>query len=328
MFMISLGIESTAHTFGIGIIDDNGNVLSNEKGIYKPKSGYGIVPRDAAEFFNKIKNDVLKNALEKSGLSLNKIDIISFSKGPGLPLSLKVGMDFAKDIAKQTKKPIYCVNHCIGHIEIGLLKTKATDPITVYVSGGNTQIIGYVEKRYRVFGETLDIAIGNALDMFARAVGLEHPGGPKIEELAKNGNYIELPYVVKGMDLSFSGIVSEAIRQFKKGVKIKDLCYSLQENCFAMITEVTERALAHTGKNEVLLTGGVAANQRLQEMLKIMTSERGAKFFVVPKEFSGDNPVMIAWTGLLIYKSGQKTEELDIRPRWRTDEVDIRYRND
>lgn len=330
--MIVLGIEGTAHTFGVGIVDEKGNVLANIKDMYKPKKGWGIHPVEAAGHHKVVSEKILEESLRKAKLSLYDIDVISFSQGPGLPPCLLTTMNFAKKLAKESKKPLIGVNHCIAHIEIGLLKTGAKDPITVYVSGGNTQIIGFVAGKYRVFGETLDIALGNALDTFARECGLEMPGGPKIEELAKQGKYVELPYVVKGMDLSFTGIVTDAIRKFEQGVPLEDLCYSLQETCFSMLTEVTERALAHTGKNEVLLTGGVAANKRLQEMLKIMIEDRGGHFFVVPREFAGDNGAMIAWLGLLITKSlRSKSKQLninkiDISPYQRTEDVNILWK--
>lgn len=329
METISLGIESTAHTFGVGIIDSGGKVYANIRNTYKPKPGYGIIPKDAAAHMRAVKEEVLEKALRESGLGIDNIDIISFSQGPGLPLSLKTGMEMAAELCKKYEKPLYGTNHCIGHIEIGMLKTGAKDPITVYASGGNTQILGFAEGRYRVFGETLDVAIGNALDMFAREAGMDHPGGPKIEALAKNGKYIEMPYVVKGMDFSYTGIVSNAIRLLKKE-KLEDICFSLQENCFAMLTEVAERALAHTGKTELLLTGGVAANKRLQEMLGVMCRERQAIFNSVPMEFAGDNGLMIAWTGLLMHNCGSKpidSSNADIKPRWRTDEVDAGWKS-
>ena len=123
-------------------------------------------------------------------------------------------------------------------------------PITLYVSGGNTQIIAYESGKYRIFGETLDIAMGNCLDEFSRTVGLGHPGGPMIEKMAKNAEkYLKLPYTVKGMDLSFSGLLTSAIRKYQSGESIEDVCYSLQETAFSMLVEVTERAISHTHKN-------------------------------------------------------------------------------
>ncbi|MFQ5621615.1 MAG: KEOPS complex N(6)-L-threonylcarbamoyladenine synthase Kae1, partial [Candidatus Nanoarchaeia archaeon] len=236
------------------------------------------------------------------------------------------GATAARILAFKLGKPLVGVNHPIAHIEIGKLTTGAKDPVITYVSGGNSQLLAFTEGRYRIFGEVIDVAIGNTIDQFARQAELGHPGGPKVEKLAKKGKWVELPYVVKGMDLSFSGILTAAVDKLKKE-KLEDVCFSLQETCFAMLTEVTERAMAHTDKNEVLLTGGVAANKRLQEMLEIMCRERDAKFYVVPREYSGDNGVMIGWTGLLAYKSGQrqKPEETRIDRYWRTDDVDVTW---
>ncbi len=324
--MISLGIESSAHTFGVGIVDEEGNILANKKEVYSPPKGKGIIPHEAREHHKKIMNKVLTSSLKVAKIEMEEVDILSYTAGPGLPPCLLVGANLADQLSKKYKKPLIPVNHCIAHLEIGKLTTGAKDPVFLYLSGGNTQVIAFVEGKYRIFGETQDMAVGNCLDVVAREIGLPMPGGPKIEELAKKGKYVELPYVVKGMDVSFSGIATAAIKLFKKGISKEDIAYSLQETCFAMLTEVTERALAHTGKEEVLLVGGVAANKRLQEMVKIMCEERGAKMYVVLPKYSGDNGAMIAWTGLLAYKSGWKAKFKDkIRPRWRTDEVEITW---
>ena len=326
--MLSLGIEGTAHTLGISVVEDSGKVLSNPRDIYKPKAGWGIIPMDCAKHHEEVAEIVLQKAIEEAKVKMEDIDIISYSKGPGLPPCLNRVLNFSKDLSKKYNKPLVGVNHCVAHIEIGKLTTKLTDPVVLYVSGGNTQVISLVDRKYRVFGECMDIGVGNALDKFAREVGLGFPGGPAIERAALNGKWVELPYVVKGMDLSFSGIITEAIKKYRNGSKLEDVCFSLQETTFAMLTEVTERALAHTGKDQVLLTGGVAANKRLEEMLDIMCKERGAKFAVVPKEYSGDCGANIAWTGIVQYKAGDKgstPEEADINPVWRTDEVEINW---
>lgn len=324
--LICLGIETTAHTFGIGILDSKGNILANEKDMYIPPLGSGIVPTEAAEHHKKVAEKILKKSLETAKITLEDVDVVAYSAGPGLPPSLLVGANFAKDLSEKINKPLIPVNHPVAHLEIGRLLTGTKDPVFLYLSGGNTQIVAYAEGRYRIFGETQDIPIGNALDNLAREIGLKMPGGPEVEKLAKEGKYIELPYVVKGMDLSFTGLTTEAIKKVKQGMKKEDICYSMQEICFAMLTEVTERALAHTGKNEVLLVGGVAANKRLQEMLKIMCEERKANFFVVPFEYSGDQGVMIAWTGILAYSSKQKQNITDlIVPNWRIDQIEISW---
>ena len=323
--MISLGIESTAHTFGIGIVDDKGRVLANAKDMYKTEKG-GILPTEAKEHHLKLKNEILEKALKEAKLRIEDMDIISFSQGPGLPPCLVVGKNFAKELALKHKKPLIGVNHLIAHLEIGKVLTKTKDPVFILATGANTQIIAFEGGKYRVFGECLSIAVGNALDKFRRNIGLGFPAGPKIEELAKKGKYVELPYVVKGMDVEFSGIVTHAANLYKKGAKKEDLCFSIQETIFSMLTEVAERAMAHTGKKELLLIGGVAANKRLIEMLTIMCRERKAKFYVVPVEYSGDQGVMIAWTGILEYKRNKKyysnldIKKVDINSNWRIDD--------
>ena len=323
--MISLGIESTAHTFGIGIITDKGKVLANAKDMYKTEKG-GILPTEAKEHHLKLKNEILEKALKEAKLRIEDMDIISFSQGPGLPPCLVVGKNFAKELALKHKKPLIGVNHLIAHLEIGKVLTKTKDPVFILATGANTQIIAFEGGKYRVFGECLSIAVGNALDKFGRNIGLGFPAGPKIEELAKKGKYVELPYVVKGMDVEFSGIVTHAANLYKKGAKKEDLCFSIQETIFSMLTEVAERAMAHTGKKELLLIGGVAANKRLIEMLTIMCRERKAKFYVVPVEYSGDQGVMIAWTGILEYKRNKKyysnldIKKVDINSNWRIDD--------
>ncbi len=322
--MIVLGIEGTAHTFGAGIFDGK-KILANAKDMYIPKKGTGIHPGEAAQHHRMVGKKVFDEAMKKGDMTLDDIDIIAYSKGPGLPPCLKAVTEFIKALPP---KKIIEVNHPVAHIEIAKFMTGAKDPIVIYVSGGNTQIIGYAAGRYRVFGETMDIPIGNAIDTFIRATDGRQPGGPVLEQLAAQGRkYIELPYIVKGMDLSFSGIVTSALGKYKKDkTQLNDLCFSFQETCYAMLTEVTERALAHTGKNEMLLTGGVAASKRLKEMLSIMTKERGAKAYNCPLEYCGDNGSMIAVAGYLAAKAGQKAiknKDADFNSRWRVDEVEV-----
>jgi len=279
MKLICLGIESTAHTFGIGIIDSDGKILADERDMFTTEKG-GLIPNEVAKHHREVCDEVLEKALENSKLTLKDINLISFSRGPGLAPSLKEGMEFSKRLSKENKIPLIGVNHIAGHLEIGKLLTEAKDPIFLFTSGANTQVIA-LEDKYRIFGEALSVAIGNALDKFGREAGLGFPCGPKIEELAKKGKYVKLPYVVKGMDVEFSGIVTKAISLIDKE-KLEDLCFSLQETCFAMLAEVSERAMAHCEKEELLLIGGVAANKRLVEMLEIMCKERNAKFYYVP----------------------------------------------
>lgn len=323
--MICLGIEGTAEKLGIGIVSDEGEIFSN---VTKQQPLVtGIHPREAAEHHAGNIRSVLDAALKNANLDLKDIDLVAFSQGPGLGPCLRVAAVSARTISLTNNIPIIGVNHCIGHIEIGMLSTDAIDPLTLYVSGGNTQVIAFSFGRYRVFGETLDIAIGNCLDQFARAVGIGSPGGPVVEKLAKKGRYIPLPYVVKGMDLSFSGLYTASVTLAKRH-KIEDVCRGLEETSFAMITEVTERALAHTEKKEVMLAGGVAINRRLQEMISKMAEEHGASFFIPPDDMLGDNGAMIAWAGILRYGAGERQAIRDtgVKQRFRTDEVDVKWR--
>jgi len=329
-FAYCLGIESTADDFSAGIASFDGEILANIISAYIPEEG-GIHPREAARHHAQVAGEILEKAFQKAGIKPKEITVVAFSQGPGLGPCLRTGATAARALASYLNVPLVGVNHCVAHIEIAKLIEHAKDPVTLYVSGGNTLVAAFEANRYRVFGETLDIAVGNCLDVFAREAGFRQkeglPFGAIIERLATQGEeLIPLPYVVKGMDLSYSGLLTAATQQFRKGTyRIEDLCYSLQEVAFSMLTEVTERALAHTEKPEVLLTGGVAANKRLQAMINSIAEEHNAKFSVVPKEYALDNGAMIAWAGILAYKHGIKTpiEKSFVRLKWRLEEVHV-----
>ena len=325
--MLTLGIEGTAHTLGIGVVDDTGRILSNELDMYRPPAG-GLHPREAANHHADVVASQIVKAIDTAGVSLNEIDLVSFSKGPGLGPCLRVAATAARSLSSRLSIPIIGVNHCIAHIEIGRIVTGCDDPALLYASGGNTQIIAFANGRYRIFGETLDVGIGNMLDKLGRELGLGYYAGPKIEELAKNGNLLELPYSVKGMDISFSGIMTAALALKKKGCELKDIAYSVQETCFGMLAEVTERAMAHVGKSQVLLGGGVAQNTRLRNMIQDMCSERDAEMFVPPGKLCVDNGAMIAWLGSVMYGSGVRMDIADtvVEQRFRTDEVNVTWR--
>jgi universal protein Kae1 len=326
----SLGIESTADDFSIGISTFQGRIIANIIDSYVPSEG-GIHPREAAQHHADVADRVLEESLVRSKIKPKSLSIVSFSQGPGLGPCLRTGATVARALASYLNIPLLGVNHCIAHIEIGKLETRAQDPVTLYVSGGNTIVAAFDAGRYRVFGETLDIALGNCLDVFAREAGLRQkpglPFGAIIEKLASRGDeLIALPYTVKGMDISLSGLLTAATALLKRGNHtLEDLCYSLQETAFSMVTEVTERALAHTDKKEVLLTGGVAANKRLQSMIEAIAEEHDARFCVVPKEFAVDNGAMIAWTGVLAYTYGMTTpvEKSFVKLRWRLEKVEV-----
>ena len=325
--MRTLGIEGTAHTASVGIVDDSGEILGSASDMFRPPEG-GIHPREAANHHAQLLPGLIEQAVLKAELNFKDIDIVAFSQGPGLGPCLRTAATAARALSLSLDVPIIGVNHCVAHIEIGRQVTGAQDPVLLYASGGNTQVIGYSRGRYRVFGETLDIGIGNMLDKFGREVGLTFPSGPILEKEAMKGSFIELPYSIKGMDVAFSGLLTSALNHYRKGVSIQDLAYSLQETAFGMLTEVTERAMAHIGKDEVLLGGGVARNKRLCEMVSIMAEERGAKVLAPPGELCVDNGSMIAWTGWVMHSAGVRMaiSETVIEQNFRTDDVDVVWR--
>ncbi|HUW85273.1 MAG TPA: bifunctional N(6)-L-threonylcarbamoyladenine synthase/serine/threonine protein kinase [Methanoregula sp.] len=314
-----LGIEGTAWNLSAALFDRD--LISLVSRPYSPAQG-GIHPREAAQHHASLMKELIASVLNEP----DSITGIAFSQGPGLGPCLRTVATAARSLALALDVPLVGVNHCIAHIEIGCFASGCHDPVVLYASGANTQVIGYLNGRYRIFGETLDIGIGNALDKFARSKDLPHPGGPIIEAQAKQGKYIELPYTVKGMDLAFSGLVSAA-KDSKAA--LPDVCYSLQETAFAMCVEVTERAMSLAGKDEVLLVGGVGANRRLQEMLRMMCEDRGAQFYVPEQKYLGDNGAMIAYTGKLMLESGLSLpiESSQIKPAFRSDDVEVTWKH-
>lgn len=326
--MITLGIESTAHTFGIGIKQGN-KILANVKSTFTTDEG-GMIPKDVAEHHVQVCDEIISKALKQANITLHDVDLIAYSKAPGIGHMLRIGAFVARSLSYQLKIPLVGVNHCIAHLEIGRLLTKAKDPILLYASGANTQVIAYEAGKYRIFGETLDIGVGNFIDSFARELGLSFPGGPKVYDAALEGKeLIELPYSVKGMDVAFGGLFTKLKTLHKSGKYSRaDLCYSAQETAYAMLVEVSERALSHTGKKELLLGGGVACNKRLQEMATQMCKERGAKCFILENEYNVDNGAMIAHLGSLMYNAKHKEDitTATIDPYERTDDVIVDWR--
>jgi len=317
---ITLGIECTAHTVGIGIFSA-GRLLSNEVRTYSQKFG-GMKPSDAADHHSLVFEELLLESAEKAGIGLREISLVGYSKGPGLAPCLRVGRTAAVLISSILKIPVIPVHHSVAHIEAGRHFSGLADPLTVYTSGGNTQILVKEKDRYRVLGETLDIGLGNAIDTLARAMGLEKAHGGEIERLAEKGKYIELPYTVKGMDFAFTGLTTRAGQLLPSNSR-EDIAHSFQETAFAMLCEAAERALMLTRKGEVLLCGGVAQNRRLQRMLREMCAENGVKFGVAEDGLNRDNGGMIAYTADYLhgkYKGKYPDGKIDIDPNYRIED--------
>lgn len=359
----ALGIEGSANKIGIGVVDDAGSILANVRHTYITPPGTGFLPRETAVHHSEHILPLIQEALKVAKITPADIRVICYTKGPGMGGPLSVGCIVSRVLSQLWRVPVVGVNHCVGHIEMGRLATKCDNPVVLYVSGGNSQVIAYSEHKYRIFGETIDIAVGNCLDRVARLLGLSNDPAPgyNIEQLAKQGKVLlDLPYVVKGMDMSFSGILSyvEALthhpkyqrtestamagaaqeRKDKKRTNLTiqidqpfnaaDVCFSLQETIFAMLIEATERAMAHCRINDVLIVGGVGCNERLQEMMRRMVSERSGRCFDMDERYCIDNGAMIAWAGLLQFNVGGFTplKHATVTQRFRTDDVIVKWR--
>jgi universal protein Kae1 len=328
--MAILGIESTAHTASVGIVEENARVLGLASDMYRPPAG-GIHPREAANHHVDRFPELVRRALADARVAPDEIEAVAFSQGPGLGPCLRAGATVARMLSLVWEKPLVPVNHCVAHVEIARVLSGLPDPLLLYASGGNTQVIAYGRGRYRVLGETLDIGIGNFLDKLWIELGGTFPGGPALEKDALAGERLyDLPYSVHGMDVAFSGMLTAALALHGKGVARPDLAYSVEVTAYAMLTEITERALAHRRRDAVVLGGGVACNERLRAMVRTMVEERGGTMFAPPRAMCVDNGAMIAWTGKLAFDAGLSipVEASGIEPRQRTDLVPTPWRAD
>ncbi|SNZ16257.1 bifunctional N6-L-threonylcarbamoyladenine synthase / protein kinase Bud32 [Natronoarchaeum philippinense] len=328
-----LGIEGTAWAASAGLYDSEADDVFIETDAYLPESG-GIDPSEAAEHMHNaipaVVDAALAEAADRAGEDEPLVDAVAFSRGPGLGPCLRIVGTAARSLAQTLDVPLVGVNHMVAHLEIGRHRSGFDSPVCLNASGANAHVLGFHDGRYRVLGETMDTGVGNSIDKFTRHVGWSHPGGPKVEEAAKDGEYAELPYVVKGMDFSFSGIMSAAKQAYDRGQPVEDVCVGLQETVFAMLTEVAERALSLTGSDELVLGGGVGQNERLREMLAAMCEQRGADFFAPEPRFLRDNAGMIAVLGATMYEAGQTIEIEDSRidSDYRPDQVPVTWRED
>lgn len=326
--MVILGLESTAHTASVGIVDKDAKVRSVVTDMFRPPAG-GIHPREAANHHVELFPDLVERALVESHVDVSEIEAVAFSQGPGLGPCLRAGATVARTLSLAWEKPLVPVNHCVAHLEIARVLSGFENPLLLYASGGNTQVIAYANGRYRVLGETLDMGIGNFLDKLALNLGGRFPGGPLMEEWARKGsNLTPLPYSVHGMDVSFSGLYTAAKAALARGVNREDLALSVEVTAYAMLCEVAERGLAHLGTKELVLGGGVACNKRLRSLVEAMAKPRGIKVYAPPPSLCLDNGAMIAWTGLLLHQTGGQVEveASQVKPRQRTDQVEAPWR--
>jgi N6-L-threonylcarbamoyladenine synthase len=338
--VLALGIEGSANKVGVGLIryaprTGAYEILSNPRETYVTPPGTGFRPRETAQHHQRHIVPLVQQCLREAGVVPSDVTCICYTRGPGMGGPLRSCAVAARVLSRLWRVPLVPVNHCVAHIEMGRVATNVSDPVVLYVSGGNTQVLAFSGRRYRIFGETIDIAVGNCLDRFARVLGLSNDPSPgyNIEQCAREGKkYVALPYVVKGMDVSFSGLLTfigeKTSKLLREGYTKSDLCYSLQETIFAMLVEVTERAMAHCGKEHVLLVGGVGCNKRLQKMMAAMAQGRGGACCDMDHRYCVDNGAMIAQAGAFAFQHGAASEwaACDCTQRFRTDEVEAVWR--
>jgi len=320
-----LGIEGTAWAASAAVFDAERGEIRIESDAYRPDAG-GIHPREAAEHMHEAVPRVIGTVLDETA---KPVDAVAFSRGPGLGPCLRTVGTAARALAGTLDVPLVGVNHMLAHLEIGRQRSGFSAPVCLNASGANAHLLGFRGGHYRVLGETMDTGVGNAIDKFARHLGWDHPGGPKVEAAAREGTHVELPYVVKGMDFSFAGITSAAQDAVEDGTPVADACRGLEETVFAMLTEVSERALSLTGREELVLGGGVGQNARLQGMLEAMCEKRDASFFAPADRFLRDNAGMIAALGARMYEAGDTipVEDSAVRADFRPDEVPVTWRS-
>ena len=316
-----LAIESSCDETSMSIIKNGSieieTVVFTQIDIHKHFGG--VVPEIASRNHIESITLVLDELLERAKMKMDDIDIIGVTYGPGLIGSLLVGLHAAKTISLVTGKPLIPVHHIIGHIYANNLEERLTFPlIALVVSGGHTELI-YMKEDYSFerIGSTLDDAVGEAYDKVAKILGLEYPGGPKIDELAKLGkDTYNLPYPLDDntYNFSFSGIKSAVVNlvhnEHQRGntINVEDMCTSFQNRVVKVITKKTLKALKEYNVNNLIVAGGVAANTGLRNSLENICKENNIKFSVPKIKYCTDNAAMIGAAAYYAYKKGIKAD--------------------
>ena len=312
--MLTLGIESSCDETAVAVIEDGRKILSNIIDTQIPiheKYG-GVVPEIASRNHIEAISRVTKKALEEAKVTIEDIDAITPTYGPGLVGALLVGLSYAKALIYATEKPLVGVNHVQGHIAANYITHKDLKPpfLCVMMSGGNTQIIhvkGYTE--FEVLGKTRDDAIGEAFDKVARVVGLGYPGGPKVDKLALQGKpNIELPKThFDNLDFSFSGIKTAVINLHHKTPEINkaDLCASFEKTVTEILIEHIKKAIEITGLKTIALAGGVSANSYIRKAFLELEKEK-IKVYMPDLKLCTDNGAMIGSAGYYNYIEGKR----------------------
>ena len=335
-----LGIESSCDDTSVAIVDSKRNILANEvlsqNDIHKLYKG--VVPELAARSHVSYIDFTCKRALEKAGTTIDNINLISATAGPGLIGGLLVGLTFAKTLAQVKNIPFVAANHLEGHA----LTTRLTDNVKfpfllLLVSGGHTNFY-FVKSvnNYINLGGTLDDALGEAFDKVAKMIGIEFPGGPNLEKIAKKGNenafLFAKPLIDKpDLNLSFSGLKTSVMRIIREesisDLSTKaDIAASFQKTISDILSIKLERAIEKIDTNitnfeNVVISGGVASNEYLRMKLKNLVKEKNKECYFPPVSLCTDNGAMIAWTGYERYMKGLKNNlDFPVKPRWPLEE--------
>ena len=312
--ILILGIESSCDETSVSVVKNGREVLSNviNSQIKIHEEYGGVVPEIASRCHTEVINQIMKQALKDASVTLDDIDAIAVTQGPGLVGALLVGVSYAKGLSYVTEKPLVAVNHIEGHIAGNYLSHKNLQPpfLCLIISGGHTHLVNvksYTE--FEVLGKTRDDAIGEAFDKVARVVGLGYPGGPKVDNLAKQGNpNIDLPIShFDNLDFSFSGIKTAVINLNHKTPDLNkaDLCASFQVAVTEMLTTNVKKAVKQYNSDKIVIAGGVSRNSFIRESFDNLAKNMNIKVFYPEPVLCTDNAAMIAAAGYYNYINGE-----------------------
>ena len=308
--ILILGIESSCDETSVSVVKNGREVLSNviNSQIDTHVEYGGVVPEIASRMHTEVINLVTKKALRDAGVTFDDIDAIAVTYGPGLVGALLVGVSYAKALSYSIQKPLIAVNHINGHIAANYITHKELKPpfLNLIISGGHTNLVRVTDyNKCEVLGKTRDDAIGEAFDKVARVVGLGYPGGPKIDNLAKEGiPNIELPMThFDGYDFSFSGIKTAIINLNHKDPNINkaDLCASFEKYATEMLTKNVRKAVEEFKEDRIALSGGVSRNSYIRKEFDKLSTELGIKVYYPEPILCTDNAAMIASSGYYSY---------------------------
>ncbi len=328
-----LGIESSCDDTSAAVLRD-GWLLSNVMASQEVHRQYGgVIPELASRAHQQNILPVVSEALRQAGVTMDEVDAIAFTRGPGLLGSLLVGTSFAKGLSVSTGKPLVEVNHLQGHILSHFVKVEGAGNrqpqypfLCLLVSGGHTQIVRVdAPLEFTILGGTIDDAVGEAFDKCAKVLGLGYPGGPAIDRLAREGNPRAFRFAkpnIPGLDYSFSGIKTSLLYFLRDRLKedpsfiennIADICASFQQDLIDILLKKLIIAVRETGIREIALAGGVSANGGLRERITTEGRNRGWNTYLPALRFTTDNAAMIAVTGWFKYMRGELTP-LEVAP--------------